>query len=83
VLGEHLVDKRLVAHAAAPRFLPELLQHACVDPNGDQSARSIAKGRPAYPPHRRQLRGRRIRDVAEVNLLRGTSRARDGSPAAH
>jgi len=36
MLGEHLFDERLAAHApAAPRFLPELLQHACVDPNGD------------------------------------------------
>jgi hypothetical protein len=67
----------------APRFLPELLQHAGVDPNGDQLARGVTKGRPAHPPHRRQLCVRRFRDVAEVNLSRGTLRARDGSRAAH
>ena len=28
MLGEHLVDERLVAHAAAARLLPELVEYA-------------------------------------------------------
>jgi hypothetical protein len=36
VLGQHFVDERLVAHAAAPRFLPKLRQDLGVESNGDQ-----------------------------------------------
>jgi hypothetical protein len=82
VLGENFVDERLVADAPATSLLPELLEDARVHADRDELTRRVTKWRSPYTPHRLQLRGGRLGDVAEVNPAPGTPRVRAGSPAA-
>lgn len=82
VLGQDLIDERLIADAPPFGLLTELPEDASVEPNRDQLPRRIAKRRSSDPAHRPQLLGRRLGDVAEINRARGTPRVLGGSPAA-
>lgn len=81
VLGEHVVDERLIPDALAARGLPELLEHPCIDTDGDQLPRRIAEWRTPDPAHRPELIRGRLRNVGEVNLPREKS-ARAGPRSA-
>lgn len=82
VLGEHVVDERLVPDALSARGLPELLEHAGVHADRDQLAWGVPDGGPTHPAHRPELNGRCLRDVTEVNRARRTPYAPGGSPGA-
>lgn len=82
MIGEHLVDQRLVADTAAARFLSKRLEDAWINADRDQSARFVADRRPTDPPHRLQLFARCLRNIRVVNLSRRTTRVRAGSLAA-
>ena len=71
VLGQHLVDEGLVAHATALRLFPERGEHSRVQTNGNELTCPIPHRRPAHSLHRFQLLGRRIRDLREINPARG------------
>jgi hypothetical protein len=81
VLGENLVDQRLVADAPAARFLTELIEDAWIDTDRDQLTRFVTEWGPTHPSHGLQLRGRRIGYVGKVNLSRRTPRAPGDSRA--
>jgi hypothetical protein len=82
VLCQYLIDEGLVTDPASTGFLPELLEHARIDTNRNELTRLVTQWRSANPAHCRQLLGRGVRNIREVNLSAGTPRARDGSPAA-
>jgi hypothetical protein len=58
VLGQDLVDERLVPDFPPAGLLPKSLEHARIDANGDQLARFAPERRPAHPSHRLELRRR-------------------------
>ena len=82
VLGQDFVDQRLVPDFPPAGFLSKSLEHARIDTNGDQLTRLATEWRAADSPHRFELRWRRIRNVREVNSLRGTRHVRADSRAA-
>lgn len=82
VPGEHLVDERLIPDATPARRLAKLFEHGGVQTNRDQLARRIPDWRAPDAPHRPQLIGRGLWNVAEINLSRRTPHAPDGSPGA-
>jgi hypothetical protein len=51
VLGEHLVDQRLVSDTPAVRFLPELIEHAWIDTDRNQLAWFVTKRGPTHSSH--------------------------------
>jgi hypothetical protein len=55
VPSQDFVDKGLIPDAAPTCFLTELIEHARIKSNRDQTARFIAKGRATDAPHRVQL----------------------------
>jgi hypothetical protein len=82
VLGEHVVDERLIPNAPSTCGLSKLLQYASVEPNRNQLARRIPNRWTTHPAHGPELIRGRLRDVAEVNRLRRTPPVPGGSPAA-
>ena len=82
VIGEHLVDQRLVADMTAARFLSERLEDAWINADRDQSPRFISDRRPTDSAHRLQLCARRLRNIRGGNFSRRTPRVRAGSLAA-
>ena len=52
VLRQDLVDEGLVAHAAAPRFLPKMFKHAGIDANDDELPRRVTERWTAHAAHR-------------------------------
>jgi hypothetical protein len=57
VVGENLVDQRLIADVPAPRFLSERLQHARINADRDQTAGFFPNRRTPDPAHCLQLFG--------------------------
>jgi hypothetical protein len=54
-----------------------------IDPDGDQPAARDPQGRASHTAHRSELRGRRLRDIGEVNFAAPCRpSALSGSPAA-
>ena len=79
VLGQDLVDERLIAHSTSARFLSELVENSWVYADRNQLARAVAQRWPSNAPHRPQLLGRRIWNVREINLAPCTPHARGDS----
>ena len=82
MLGQHLVDQRLISDASPARLFAELFENIRIDPDRDQLTRFGAKRRPTNATHRFQLCRRRFGDVREINLSRRRPRARADSRAA-
>jgi hypothetical protein len=63
MLGQHLVDQRLIPDATTARLFAELFENIRIDPDCDQLTRFGAKRRPTNATHRFQLCPRRFGDV--------------------
>jgi hypothetical protein len=84
VLGQHLVDQRLVAYLPPPRLFADTIQDVWIQANRDETTCRVTEQRATDPTHRAQLLVRRLRNVREVNPPR-PSRTRlfpCGSPAS-
>jgi hypothetical protein len=77
VLGQHAVDERLVAHAAAARFRAELRQDLGVEPDGDQAINRRAVSLRGGRPTRRMARSwlSKASGTSLKSILRGVRRA--------
>jgi len=67
VLRKEVVDEGLVAKPTPLGLAPHGVEHVGIDPNRDQAPGRHPQGGPPHAPHRPELRGRRLRDIGEIN----------------
>ena len=81
MLGQYLIDQRLVSDATTACLFSEPFENIRIDPDRNQLTRFGAKRRPTNTTHGFQLCRRRFWDVREINLSPRTPRARADSRA--
>jgi len=69
ILGENVVDERLVAQAAPLRFSSDRREDLGIDPNGNQSPGFRAQRRPPDTSHSPELNRGQLWDIGEINLV--------------